>query len=81
MLKVLLRQASEESGVDARMIATTEDLEAIARSDRAQVPALQGWRRKLFGARALELKHGRLAMTVEHGKVVLLEWNEQPAPA
>mgnify|MGYP000288240577 CR=1 FL=1 len=81
MLKVLLRQASEESGVAARMIATTEDLEAIARSDRAQVPALQGWRRKLFGARALELKHGRLAMTVEHGKVVLLEWNEQPAPA
>jgi ribonuclease D len=76
LLKVLLRQASEESGVAARMIATTDDLEAIARSDRAQVPALQGWRRKLFGARALELKHGRLALTVEHGKVVTLEWQE-----
>ena len=81
LLKVLLRQASEESGVAARMIATTEDLEAIARSDRAQVPALSGWRRKLFGARALELKHGRLALTVEHGKVVMLEWMEQSAPA
>jgi ribonuclease D len=81
LLKVLLRQASEESGVAARMIATTEDLEAIARSDRAAVPALQGWRRKLFGARALELKHGRLALTVEHGKVVTLEWQEQQAPA
>jgi len=81
LLKVLLRQASEESGVAARMIATTEDLEAIARSDRASVPALQGWRRKLFGARALELKHGRLALTVEHGKVVMLEWMEQQAPA
>ncbi len=81
LLKVLLRQASEESGVAARMIATTDDLEAIARSDRATVPALQGWRRKLFGARALELKHGRLALTVEHGKVVTLEWQEQEAPA
>jgi len=81
LLKVLLRQASEESGVAARMIATTDDLEAIARSDRAQVPALQGWRRKLFGARALELKHGKLALTVEHGKVVMLEWQEAQAPA
>ena len=77
LLKVLLRQASEESGVAAKMIATTEDLEAIARSDRAQVPALSGWRRKLFGARALELKHGRLALTVEQGKVVMIEWMEQ----
>jgi ribonuclease D len=81
LLKVLLRQASEESGVAARMIATSDDLEAIARSDRAAVPALTGWRRKLFGARALELKHGRLALTVEHGRVVMLEWQEQQAPA
>jgi ribonuclease D len=81
LLKVLLRQASEESGVAARMIATTDDLEAIARSDRASVPALAGWRRKLFGARALELKHGRLALTVEQGKVVTIEWQEQAEPA
>ena len=81
LLKVLLRQASEESGVAARMIATVDDLEAIARSDRATVPALQGWRRHLFGARALELKHGRLALTVEHGRVVMLEWQESQASA
>jgi ribonuclease D len=81
LLKVLLRQASEESGVAARMIATTDDLEAIARSDRASVPALMGWRRKLFGARALELKHGRLALTVEQGRVILIEWQEAPALA
>ena len=80
LLKVLLRQASEESGVAAKMIATTDDLEAIARSDRAQVPALTGWRRKLFGARALELKHGRLALTVEQGKVVMIEWMENAEP-
>ena len=58
------------------MIATVDDLEAIAGNDRAEVPALQGWRRKLFGARALELKQGRLALTVEGGKVVALEWRD-----
>jgi ribonuclease D len=76
LLKVLLRQVSDESGVAAKMIATVDDLEAIAGNDNADVPALQGWRRKLFGARALELKQGRLALTVEHGKVVALEWRD-----
>jgi ribonuclease D len=84
LLKVLLRQVSEESGVAAKLIATVDDLEAIAGNDKADVGALVGWRRKLFGERALELKHGRLALTVENGKVVTLEWREAegpPAPA
>ncbi len=83
LLKVLLRQVSEENGVAGKLIATVDDLEAIASSDKAEVPALGGWRRKLFGERALELKHGRLALTVENGRVVTLEWrdNERPAPA
>ncbi len=83
LLKVLLRQVSEESGVAGKMIATVDDLESIAYNDKAEVPALSGWRRKLFGERALELKHGRLALTVENGKVVTLEWRdtEGPAPA
>ena len=80
LLKVLLRQVSEESGVAGKLIATVDDLEAIAQSDKADVPALNGWRRKLFGARALELKHGRLALTVENGKVVTLEWKDAEAP-
>ena len=33
---------------------------------------------KGIGAKALELKHGRLALTVESGKVVTLEWQEAP---
>ena len=76
LLKVLLRQVSDESGVASKLIATVDDLEAIASDDGADVSALSGWRRKLFGQRALELKHGRLALTVEHGKVVTLEWRE-----
>jgi ribonuclease D len=81
LLKVLLRQVSEESGVAGKLIATVDDLEAIASSDRAEVPALSGWRRKLFGERALELKRGRLALTVENGKVVTLEWRDAEGPA
>jgi ribonuclease D len=76
LLKVLLRHVSESHGVAAKMIATVDDLEAIAADDDAKVAALIGWRRELFGAKAIELKHGRLALTVEHGKVITLEWQD-----
>jgi ribonuclease D len=79
LLKVLLRQVAEKNGVAAKMIATTEDLEALAADDRADIAALKGWRRELFGAKALELKHGRLAMTVENNRVVTLEYHEADA--
>ena len=80
LLKVLLRQVSDGHGVAAKMIATVDDLEAISFDDNAKVAALHGWRRELFGDKALELKHGRLALTVEQGKVVMLEWQEGVAP-
>lgn len=76
LLKVLLRQVSESHGVAAKMIATVDDLEAIAADDHAEVGALAGWRRELFGLKALELKHGRLALTVEDGRVMTLEWQD-----
>ncbi len=79
LLKVLLRQVAEKNGVAAKMIATTEDLEALAADDRADVAALKGWRRELFGAKAVELKHGRLALTVENNRVVTLEYHEASA--
>ena len=78
LLKVLLRLVSEKHGVAPKMIATVDDLEAIAADDRAKVPALSGWRQELFGAKALELKRGRLALTVENNKVVTLEWQDAP---
>jgi ribonuclease D len=76
LLKVLLRQVAEETGVATKMIATVEDLEAIAADDAADVPALSGWRRAIFGEKALQLKSGRLALAVEKGKVVTLDWQE-----
>ncbi len=81
LLKVLLRQVSDESGVAGKLIATVDDLEAIAADDRADAPALRGWRLKLFGERALDLKRGKLALTVERGKVVTLEWRDAETAA
>jgi ribonuclease D len=73
LLKVLLRMISERHHVAAKVIATVDDLERIAASDRAEVPALKGWRRELFGDKALALKHGKLALAIEQGKVAVVE--------
>ena len=78
LMKVLLRQVCEAHGVAAKMIATVDELEAIATDDRAKVPALTGWRREMFGLKAIELKHGRLALTLEKGKVIAIEWQDAP---
>jgi ribonuclease D len=72
LLKVLLRMVSEQHHVAAKVIATVDDLERIAASDKADVPALSGWRRELFGDKALALKHGRLALAIEKGKVAVV---------
>jgi ribonuclease D len=37
------------------------------------VPALKGWRRAMFGERALALKAGKLTLAVEKGRVVAVE--------
>jgi ribonuclease D len=67
-MKVLLKMVAEEQGVAARIIASTEDLERIAVDDRADVAALKGWRRQLFGEQALALKRGELALSMSrHG--------------
>ncbi len=73
LLKVLLRMTSEEFGVAAKIIATVDDLEQIAGDDAADVPGMRGWRRELFGEKALALKHGRLTLSIERGRVVARE--------
>jgi ribonuclease D len=73
LLKVLLRMTAERNGVAAKVIATVDDLERIASSDDADVPALKGWRRDMFGEKAIALKHGRLALAVEKHRVIAVE--------
>ncbi|HRO00618.1 ribonuclease D [Nitrobacter sp.] len=73
LLKVLLRMTSECHAVASKVIATVDDLERIVADDEADVSALHGWRRELFGEAALALKHGRLALAIEKGRVVRVE--------
>jgi ribonuclease D len=73
LLKVLLKMISESYGVASKIIATVDDLEAIAGDDGADVPAMHGWRRELFGETALKLKRGEIALAVESNHVVAIE--------
>lgn len=73
LLKVLLRHEAEVHQVAPRLIASVSELEAIAASDSADVPALKGWRRTVFGEQALALKHGKIALTLTRGRVALVE--------
>ena len=71
LLKVLLKAVAEQEGVAPKIIATVEELEAIAENDGADVPSLHGWRRTLFGEKALALKNGQLGLVLERGRVKL----------
>lgn len=73
LLKVLLKMISEREGVASKVLATMEDLEKLAAGDDEDVPALHGWRRELFGEKALMLKRGELALAIKRGRVVALE--------
>ena len=70
LLRVLLKSRAENADVAQRIVANTEELEKLAeKGEGADVPALSGWRRDLFGEAALELLAGRLYIGFENGKV------------
>ena len=64
-LKVLLKAVAEKEGVAPKIIATVEELEAIAEDDGADVPSLHGWRRRLVRRKALALKNGRFGLAMQ----------------
>jgi ribonuclease D len=72
LLKVLLAAKSEEHHVAARLVASSEDIDRLAAGDAADIPALHGWRRVVFGEDALALKQGRMALGVAGRKVKLI---------
>ena len=69
---MLLKVKCDAHGVAQKLIANSDDIEAIAQDDDADVPALRGWRRDIFGSDALALKHGRLAMTANGSKILVV---------
>lgn len=71
LLKVLLKATADTERVAPKIIASTDDLEEIASDDAADVPALKGWRRELFGEKALALKNGSLSLRIVRGRVTV----------
>ena len=72
LLRVLLKATAGRHGVAPKLIATSDELEEVARSDGIDVPVLRGWRKKLFGDDALALKRGELALAIKDGEVTVI---------
>jgi ribonuclease D len=69
LLKLLLKIRSKESGVAAKLIARSDDLEALAAGVRKNLKILSGWRFEQFGKDALDLVEGRLGFAIVDGKL------------
>lgn len=73
LLKVLLKMKCDEADVAQRLVASSEDVELIAAlGEDADVPALHGWRRQVFGEDALKLRAGEIAVIVRGRKLALV---------
>ena len=74
LLKVLLRLVAEKEGVAAKVLASSDDIDRIAaEGEAAEVPALHGWRREVFGEQALRLVRGEIAIKFERRKIAVFE--------
>ena len=74
LLKVLLRLTAEKEGVAPKLLASSDELDRIAaEGEKADVPAMHGWRREVFGERALKLVNGEIALKFENRKIVAIE--------
>ncbi|MBL29546.1 MAG: ribonuclease D [Rhodospirillaceae bacterium] len=70
LLKVLLKFKSEQHDVAQRLVASAADLELLAAGEN--VRALHGWRHDIFGADAIALREGRLALAAEGNRIRLV---------
>jgi ribonuclease D len=75
LLRVLLKAIAEREGVAARIIANSDDIDALVLDDEANIPALEGWRRELFGNKALAIKQGKLGLAANSKGITEIEIN------
>ncbi|MET0308619.1 MAG: ribonuclease D [Sphingomonas sp.] len=78
LLKLLLKIRAKEINVAARLLARSEDLEALAAGQRNGLPILEGWRYEQFGRDAVALVEGELGFTVRGGKLKMTRTEVQP---
>jgi ribonuclease D len=69
LLKLLLKIKAKETGVAPKLIARSDELEALAAGVRKDLAILSGWRFDEFGRDALDLVEGRLAFATVGGKL------------
>jgi ribonuclease D len=72
LLKVLLNAVAEQNNVAPRLVASSEDVETMALDETAENPALQGWRREMFGEDALRLIRGEIALSAQGKRVKIV---------
>lgn len=75
LLQALLKIRADENEVATGIVANRKELEQIAIDDDADVRALKGWRREVFGEDALRLKHGKLAITSNGNGAIAVSMN------
>lgn len=74
LLKVLLRIVAEKEGVATKVLASGEDIDRIAaEGEAADVPALQGWRRAVFGESALRLVRGEIGIKFDRRRIAVFD--------
>ncbi|EKF20286.1 ribonuclease D [Nitratireductor pacificus] len=82
LLKVLLKLVADRQGVAAKMLASSDDIDRIAAEGAAaDVPAMSGWRREVFGEEALKLVRGELALRFNKRRVEVFEATAKAAQA
>ncbi|MBN9245643.1 MAG: ribonuclease D [Mesorhizobium sp.] len=74
LLKVLLRIVAEKQGVAAKVLASSDEIDRIAaEGEKADVPALQGWRRAVFGDAALKLVRGEIGIKFDKRRIAVFD--------
>jgi ribonuclease D len=81
LLKLLLKIRAKETGVAPKLIARSDDLEALAAGVRKDLNILNGWRFEEFGRDALDLVEGRLAFAIEDGKLKMSRLEKEKVDA
>lgn len=73
LLKVLLAAKCEQHHVAPKLVANSEDIDRLATEDAPDIQALHGWRQEVFGADALALKAGKIALGVDGRRIKLIK--------
>ncbi len=72
MLRLLRKIIARDVGVAEQLLASSDDIQAIVTGDMNARPLL-GWRREVFGARALQLCRGEIALTLSNSKFRIVD--------